>query len=118
MFKLAKYYVLIQLYQKSKRNLIAIIVSAILIVITSSAFSDLIVMANNKVTLVIFKWIIISVLLSVMTFNFIQIFKVIRIPFQKEKSYNTVDVKKEKIVEKKHLVSQSELILNKYRENR
>lgn len=118
MFKLAKYYLLMQLYEKGRRNLIAIIVSAVLLAITSFIFGDLIAMANEKTSLVISKWIVLLVLLGVMTFNFIQIFKMIRIPFQKEKSSKILDVQKEKIVLKEHLVSQTELILNKYRDNK
>ena len=114
MFKLAKYYVLMQWYQKSRKNLTAILLSVILLVITSFIFSDLIAMTNDKASLVILKWMVLSGLLAVMTYNIVQVFKAVRIPFQKEHHPETVDLRKEEIVQKEHLVSRSELILNKY----
>ena len=84
----------------------------------SFIFGDLVAVSDDKASLIALKWTVLAVLLMVMSYNLIQIVKVIRIPFHKEKSEKTVDVRKEKIVSKKHLVSQSELILNKYRGNK
>lgn len=115
MFKLAKYYILMQWYQKSRKNLITIMVSVMSLVITSFIFSDLIAMTDKKVSLVVFKWIVLSALFGLLIYNIMQVFKAVRIPFQKEHNHRKVDVRKEKMLEKAHLVSRSDLILKKYR---
>ena len=115
MFKLAKYYFLLNIYQKRKRNLIAIVISLLLLVVTSYLFSDLIIMAENKLGLVVAKWIILLFMLAVIVVNIRQIFTGIQYPFQTEKYDQPVDLKKEKILSKEKLVSRSDLILNKYR---
>ena len=117
MFKIAKYYFLLNWYQKTKRNMIAIIVFAVLFVVSTYMFADLIAMADEKLGLVIAKWIAIVGLLAVIAFNVGQIFKSVPTPFKKEEKDQVVDSRKEKIVSKEHLVSRSDLIINKYRDN-
>ena len=117
MFKIAKYYFLLNWYKKTKRNMIAIIVFTVLFIVSTYMFADLIAMADEKLGLVIAKWIAILVLLAVIAFNVGQIFKAVPTPFKKEENDQVVDLRKEEIVSKKHLVSRSELIVNKYRDN-
>ena len=90
-------------------------VFAVLFVISTYLFNDLIAMADEKLGLVIVKWIAILILLAVIAFNAGQIFKAVPTPFKKEDQ--VADARKETIVSKKHLVSRSDLILNKYRDN-
>ncbi len=117
MFKLAKYYVLLNLYQNAKRNIIIIFVSTILLVMSIYMFSDLIAMTDEKVGLMIAKWIAILLFLGVIIFNIVQIFKAVSVPFKKETRNKSADARKENIVTKEHLVSRSELIINKYRDS-
>ncbi len=117
MFKIAKYYFLLNWYQKTKRNMIAIMVFFVLFIVSTYMFADLIAMADEKLGLVIAKWIAILVLLAVIAFNVGQIFKSVPTPFKKEEKDQVVDSRKEKIVSKEHLVSRSDLIINKYRDN-
>ena len=117
MFKIAKYYFLLNWYQKTKRNMIAIIVFTVLFIVSTYMFADLIAMADEKLGLVIAKWIVILVSLTVIAFNVGEIFKSVPTPFKIEEKDQVVDSRKEQIVSKEHLVSRSELILNKYRDN-
>ena len=78
-------------------------------------FSDLITMTENKLGLVVAKWITLLFLLGVIVVNIQQTFKGIQYPFQKEKYDQPADLRKEKILSKEKLVSRSDLILNKYR---
>ncbi len=118
MFKIAKYYLLLNLYQKTKRNMIAIVVFFVLFIVSTYMFGDLIAMADEKFGLVIAKWIVILVLLAVIAFNIVQLFKAVPVPFKKEECDGVADLRKEKIVSKEHLLSRSDLIVNKYRDNR
>ncbi len=117
MFKIAKYYFLLSWYKKTKRNIVALIVFAVLFVVSTYMFGDLIAMADDKLGLVIAKWITILVLLTVIAFNMVQLFKVVPVPFKKEESDRVADQRKEKIISKEHLLSRSDLIVNKYRDN-
>jgi len=117
MFKIAKYYFLLNWFQKIKKNIIAILVFFVLLVVLTYMFGDLIAMSDDKLGLVIAKWIAIIVLLAVIAFNVGQIFKSVPMPFKREEKGQIVDSKKEEIVTKKHLISRSDLIINKYRDN-
>ena len=117
MFKIAKYYFLLSWYQKTKRNMIAIIVFTVLFIVSTYMFADLIAMADEKLGLVIAKWIAILVLLAVIAFNVGQIFKAVPTPFKKEEKDQVADARKVTIVTKEQLVSRSDLIINKYRDN-
>ena len=115
MFKFAKYYFLLNWYQNTKRNMLAIVVFFVLFLILTYLFGDLIAMADDKLGLVIAKWIAIIVLLAMIAFNIVQLFKSLPVPFKNEKSDDEKDLKKEKIITKEKLLSRSDLILNKYR---
>ena len=118
MFKIAKYYFILNWYQKTKSNMIAIAIFTVLFIVSTYLFGDLIAMADEKFGLVIAKWIVIIVLLAVIAFNMAQIFKAVPVPFKKEESDKAVDPRREKIVAKEQLVSRSDLILNKYRDKK
>ena len=97
--------------------MLAIIVFAVLLIVSTYMFGDLIAMTDEKLGLVIAKWIAILVLLAVIAFNVGQIFKFVPTPFKKEEKDPVLDSRKETIVTKKHLVSRSDLIVNKYRDD-
>ncbi len=117
MFKIAKYYLLLNLYQRAKGNIIAIVVSVFAMIFIAYLFGDLIAMAegSSKYGLVTIKWLILFLLMVVIVFNLRKTVKKLSIPFAKEGKEPTHDVKKERILTKEHLVSRSDLILNKYR---
>lgn len=117
MFKVARYYILLNLYQKVKRNIIAVMLSVFLLIVTIYLFGDLIDMAeeNNKYYFVYTKWIFLFFLLSLIAINIIKILNTIRIPFSNDQKETDVDVRKEKIIAKEHLLSRSDLILDRYR---
>jgi len=115
MFKLAKYYFIFTLLGQSKRNILAFVVSLALFIIAVNIFSDLIAISHSRETLIMAKWIVLLLLLAVMAYHLMQIYKRARLPFTKEDASAEVDVRRERIVSKEHLVSKQERILNKYR---
>lgn len=118
MFKIAKYYFLLHWFQGAKRNLIAIMVLIVLFVMAIFVFNDLISMFETKTMLVLAKWIVLLFLLAVMVFNVKQVFTAVSVPFVKKDLDKKIDVKLEKILDKKHLLGRSERIFNKYRDTK
>ena len=115
MFKMAKYYVLINLYRKARKNIIAILASLMMMVLFSYLFADLVAMETSAGHLIIVKWMMYFILLSVIVWNVQKMKTIAILPFSKENEETVVDVKKENILKKEQLLSRSEFILNKYR---
>jgi hypothetical protein len=113
---MAKYYFLLHWYQKTKKNVISILLFTLLFLVSTYMFADLIAMSEDKLGLVIAKWIAIVLLLAVITFNVQQIFKAIPVAFQKSGDTEPADARRKKIVIKEHLISRTELIMKKYRD--
>ena len=61
------------------------------------------------------KWAVLLLLLAVMGFHLIQIYKRFPLPFSKDDPSIATDARRDKIVSKEHLVSKHNRILNKYR---
>lgn len=118
MFKMAKYYVLVNLYRKARKNIIVILVSLMMMVLLSYLFADLVVMEAYTGHLIIVKWVMYFILLSVIIWNVKKIQRISILPFGKEHEAIIVDIKKENILKKVQLLSRSELILNKYRSSK
>jgi len=120
MFKLAKYYVLLNLYQNAKRNVIIILSSIVLFVMLIFIFSDLMAMAQGqeKYVFLIAKWIVLLSLLVVIGWNTKVALKKVRHPFEKEDKQKVPDERKEKLLAKEQLQSRSDLILDKYRNSK
>jgi len=115
MFKMAKYYVLVNFYRKARKNIVLILVSLMMMVMLSYLFSDLVAMDEHMGYLIIVKWMMYFTLLSVIIWNVQKMKSVAILPFGKENVETVVDVKKENILKKEQLLSRRELILNKYR---
>ena len=115
MFKMAKYYVLVKLYRKARKNIIVILVSLMMMVLLSHLFADLVVMEAYIGHFITLKWVMYLILLSVIIWNVKKIQRISILPFGKEHDVIIVDIKKENILKKEQLLSRSELILNKYR---
>ncbi len=117
MFKLAKYYVFLNLYQNAKRNVLIVLASVVLFMMSIFLFSDLIIMAhgNEKYTFIIAKWIVLLSILIVIIWNIRVALKKVRHPFQNESKYEKLDERKEKLLAKERLQSKNDLILKKYK---
>ncbi len=115
MFKLAKYYVIANMYKKAKFSIWVVLGSLVTMVIVSLVFSDLVGMTDGtgKGLMLGLKWLIFFSLLTVMAFYLRKIFKSISLPFTNE--CVIVDEKKERVMQKAVLKSRSDIILDKYR---
>ena len=115
MFKLAKYYVIVNMYKKTKFSVWIVLGSLVTIVIVSLVFSDLVGMTDGtgKGLMIGLKWLIFLSLLTVMAFYLRKIFKSVSLPFSNESL--VVDEKKERVMQKAVLKSRSDIILDKYR---
>jgi len=115
MFKMAKYYVLINLYRKARKNIMVIAASLIIMVLLSYLFADLVLMEVYTGQFIIVKWVVNLLLLLIIVWNIRKMTSIVILPFRKEHKKTIVDFKKENILKKDHLFSRSDLILNKYR---
>lgn len=115
MFKIAKYYFLLHMLHKAKKNIIALVISVGLLIVAKYIFSDFIAVAESKGVLIMAKWAVFLPLLVGIAFNLVQIFKIFRMPFFKDGSSKKVDLRKDRILSKEHLVSKNDQIVNKYR---
>ena len=117
MFRFAKYYMLINLYKRAKKNIIRVFLSVFVMVLISYLFTDIIVIAGeeNKYGLLAIKWLILLVSIFVIVINIRQVLKIVSSPFAKEANDPVIDVKKERILAKEHLMTKSERIIEKYR---
>jgi len=114
MLKLAKYYLLINLYRKNKRSLLIVLVSIVMMITISFIFSDLTGMAESKERyfLVGIKWLLLFCLLGLIAYQLRKISQQSALPFEKNASF---DVKREQLMAKEKLQSRSDMIINKYR---
>lgn len=117
MFKIVKYYMLLSLYRRVKKNIIVIVISVLIMILTSYIFIDLIEMLDksNKFGFIAIKWLILILLFVVIVVNMLKIMKTLSEPFGKEQNDQVLDETKERILAKKYLMSRSDLILRKYR---
>ncbi len=120
MFKLAKYYVLINLYKQSKQNVLIVLAALVLFVILAFIFGDLMLMTkgDEKYILLMVKWIVLLLLIFIAVWNISKALRKVQHPFVQEKNNDVFDVRKEKLMGKKYLQNRSELILNKYRSSK
>ena len=115
MFKMAKYYVLVNIYRKARINIMLIFISLMMMVSFSYLFADLALMEGYTGYLMTVKWIIYFMLLTVIVWNVKKMQKIAILPFGNENVETVVDDKKEHILQKEQLFTRSELIVNKYR---
>ena len=94
------------------------------LILFSFIISDLMHIATGLMlyALLVFKWITIFILLSLIGFSILKIFNIAANPFEKKrdktanscKTKSTMDNKKDRIITKERLFTQSDLILQKY----
>jgi len=116
MFKLAKYYLLANIYKRAKVSVLVVLVSVVAMVVISLVFADLIAMnaGSDKVLMVSTKWILLFTLLGLTVLHLRKIVKGASFPFGEDTSV-VVDEKKERVMTKTELHSRSDVIMNKYR---
>ena len=119
MFKIAKYYVLVNIYKRAKSSILLVLASITGMLLTSFVFSDLLAMSegSNRSLLVGIKWFILFVLIGLTGYHLRKIFRSASLPFSGEAQAQVVpDRKKERVMAKVKLQSRSERILEKYRD--
>ncbi len=116
MLKMAKYYFLLNWFQKTKKQIVTFLVVMVLFLMAIFMFNDLIAMSESKALLVLAKWIVLLSLLAVMAWNMKQIFNAVSVPFVNDEVEKPFDEKKERVLGKRELLTRSEQIYNKYRE--
>ena len=117
MFKLAKYYMLVNLYKRAKKNILRVFMSIVLMVLVSYLFADIttVVSKENSYGFLALKWLILLVSMFIIIVNIRQIVKIASSPFGEEVNKTVSNVKKERILAKEHLISRTERIIEKYR---
>ncbi len=117
MYKFAKYYVFLNLYQNAKRNVFIVLVSVVFFFVFIFLFTDLITMAqgNEKYVFIIAKWIVLLTILMVIGWNIRVALRKVKHPFKKESLNEISDARKEKLLAKERLQSKHDLILKKYK---
>ena len=120
MFKLAKYYMLLNLYKRAKKNIIAILTSLVAMIFVSYIFSDIIgvIDSSSRYGFVAMKWLLLLGLVWVIVFNVRKMLKTISLPFKSGGNDGVIDERKEKLLAKEQLMSRSDRIVEKYRNNR
>jgi len=117
MFKALKYLFLASLYKKAKKSFIMLFVYFILFALFIFITSDLLSIATGLSVYIILavKWTVIPILLTLIYFSIVKIFNIASNPFESNGKEPAVkDTKKEKILSKEKLQTQSDLILQKY----
>jgi len=119
MFRFAKYYLLVNLYTKAKRNLFAMLTAIVLLPVVVYLSSDLLqtLAPESRTAVLAVKWMLLLGLMAVIGFNIRQMMRIVGTSFSlKGETVQEQDTRKETILAKEKLQSRSELILQKYRE--
>ncbi len=118
MFKMLKYIFIVNIYKKTKSNVVAVGMAVSFLFLTAFVSSDFIgaTQGSEKYILILLKWLAIGLLLWVIVRNVKKIWKVATDSVQLKMSEPTnKDLKKERILGKDRLQSRSDLILKKYK---
>lgn len=113
MFQALKYLLLANLYSRAKKNIIALFVALLFLIVVTFIMGDIIDVSNGVTlySLIALKWFFILATVSFIVFNLLKIINLATTPFEKEKK---TDKKREKILEKENLLTKSDIILEKY----
>ena len=118
MFKLAKYYVLANIYKRAKFSVLSVLTSLAAMMVLTFVFSDLLAMSEGsmKIVLVVVKWILLLGLLGFALLHMLKIASKVSFSFGEKNTVEVViDEKKERVMEKTKLRNRSEIIMDKYR---
>ena len=116
MFRVFKYIFIATLYKKSKKSFITLLASIVTLPLVSFMLNDFIEVSQgvNVYMLLVFKWLVIVILLSLIVYNTLRIINIATNPFETEKESSTKEQKNNRILEKDELLSKSEIIMKKY----
>jgi len=123
MFKTLKYLFLASLYKKAKKSFVMLSVYIVSLILFSFMINDVISVATGGLVYILLpiKWIVILSLLGLIAFSVLKIFNIAANPFESKPIDKKTDVKqtpsatkKERILAKEKLFTQSDLILQKY----
>ncbi|MEA1892182.1 MAG: hypothetical protein U9N33_05655 [Campylobacterota bacterium] len=116
MFKTLKYLFLVGLYKKAKKSLMMLGVYLLSLILFTFLISDILSISTGAFVylVLIVKWIGIITLLGLIVFSTLKIFNIALKPLDSQEEEGVKDEKKEKILSKEILHTQSDLILQKY----
>ena len=116
MFRVFKYIFIATLYKKSKKSFITLLASIVTLPLVSFMLNDFIEVSQgvNVYMLLVFKWLVIVILLSLIVYNSLRIINIATNPFETKKESSTKEQKKNRILEKDELLSRSDIIMKKY----
>ena len=116
MFKVFKYIFIATLYKKSKKSFITLLSSIVTLPLISFMLNDFIEVSQgvNVYMLLVFKWLVIVILLSLIVYNTLRIINIATNHFETKKESSTKEQKKNRILEKDELLSRSDIIMKKY----
>jgi len=124
MFKTIKYLFLASLYRKAKKSFMMLFVYVILLILFNFIIDDIINIASSELVyiLLLIKWVVVLSLLSFIAFHLLKIFNIATNPFEAKSTDKEIDdtkqtssdIKKERILHKEKLFTQSDLIMQKY----
>jgi hypothetical protein len=115
------------IYKKAKKNFIILFISVFFLIITNLIINDLIEISSDKIIflLLLSRWCITLILLSLIIFSITKISNIIVNPFEKKDNQSLLsttskvykDEKKDYLLSKEKLLTKSDLIMNKYTKN-
>ena len=124
MFKAFKYLLLASLYKKAKKSFMMLFVYVVALILVSFIINDLMSISTgvSVYILLLIKWVAILSLLSLIGFSILKIFNIATNPFESKENEVTksdkekvsIDTKKDRILAKEKLFTQSDLIMQKY----
>ena len=123
MFKILKYFFVISLYKKAKKQFVILAISLITILLSSLIISDVMTVVSglNLYVLIVLKWCINLSMILLLALTLLKIIKLampapIIIKPKKEVTVakEAVNSKKETTLKKDRLFTESEMILQKY----
>ena len=128
MFKTLKYLFLASLYKKAKKSFVMLFTCIVSLILFSLIMNDVINITTSEIIYMLLplKWIVILFLFSLIAFSVLKIFNIAANPFESkliDKETENIkqtlnNTKKERILAKEKLFTQSDLILQKYMKNK
>jgi hypothetical protein len=126
MFRALKYIFVISLYKKTKKQFVILAISVTAILVSSLMISDIMTTISGKYIylLILLKWMIILSMILLIILSLLKIMKVlmsnpiIKLTKKIKTNNNIVNKKQEMILKKVNLLTESEMIINKYKEKK
>ena len=104
---------LLKLYRNAKHNVLLVLLSIILFIVSAFVFADLMAMAqgNEKYTFLMAKWVLLLSILVAIVWNTRVALKKVRQSLSMKRKQKVKDTRKEKLLVKERLESKQDLIL-------